>query len=83
MRKRIQIGRNQAADIHLNDKSLSRVHCEINFKEGEGWVLTDGCLEKPSTNGTWLYISNALRIEDGMVFKYNQAMFQCNYENIL
>ena len=38
-------------------------------------MLHDGIKGKPSTNGTWLYINEDMRIYDGMVFKANQTIF--------
>ena len=44
----ITIWRYQLANIHLNDKLLSQIHCTINYSEKEGWLLTDGQINKPS-----------------------------------
>jgi len=41
-------------------------------------VLTDG-KEKPSTNGTWLYLGEQQTIYNGMIFKANQTVFQVNF----
>ena len=51
-------------------------------------MLHDGLKGKPSTNGTWLYINEDLKIYDGMVFKANQTIFSVtleswNYSNYL
>lgn len=43
----------------------------------EGWILTDG-KDKPSTNGTWLYLGEQQTIYNGMIFKANQTVFQVN-----
>jgi len=77
----ITIGRYQLANIHLNDKLLSQIHCTINYSEKEGWLLTDGQINKPSTNGTWLYINDEYNIYDKMIFKTGQIMFQATYIN--
>ena len=34
-------------------------------------MLHDGIKEKPSTNGTWLYINDDLLMYENMVFKAN------------
>lgn len=44
--------------------------------ENSKWVIYDGDGTKPSTNGTWLYMETAYEIEDEMVFKAAQTMFQ-------
>jgi len=41
-----------------------------------GWILTDGRDNKPSTNGTWLYIGEEQTIYNGMIFKASQTLFQ-------
>jgi hypothetical protein len=43
-----------------------------------GWKLIDGNWEtcRPSTNGTWLYLSDEMEIYDGMVIKASQTLFQ-------
>ena len=77
-KRNISIGRYELADIQLNDKLLSQIHCMINYKEDEGWKLIDGQQNKPSTNGTWIYINDQYQIYDKMIFKTNQNIFQAN-----
>ena len=43
------------------------------------WMLCDGHKDKPSTNGTWLYINEDLPVYDGMVFKANQTIFGASF----
>ena len=71
-KRNISIGRYELADIQLNDKLLSQIHRMINYKEDEGWKLIDGQQNKPSTNGTWIYINDQYQIYDKMIFKTNQ-----------
>ncbi len=77
-KRNISIGRYELADIQLNDKLLSHIHCMINYKEDEGWILIDGQENKPSTNGTWIYINDQYTIYNKMIFKTNQNIFQVN-----
>ena len=77
-KRNISIGRYELADIQLNDKLLSQIHCMINYKEDEGWILIDGQKNKPSTNGTWIYINDQYTIYNKMIFKTNQNIFQVN-----
>mgnify|MGYP000929568544 CR=1 FL=1 len=60
----IVIGRTPDCDIRINDKLLSKNQAMVSFQqnlsasEDEGaWVLSDGFMGKPSTNGTWLYLN--------------------------
>jgi hypothetical protein len=77
MKRNITVGRYSLADIQLNDKLLSKIHCVINYSEKEGWTLIDGHENKNSTNGTWLYLNEDTEIYEKMIFKSNQTIFQC------
>ena len=75
-----------SCDVIIDDNLLSRVHCTILYKIGIGWFIRDGKINiddnncfKPSTNSTWLFLINEIPIYDGMIFKSNQNLFQCNY----
>ena len=82
----ITIGRDASCDVVIEDNLLSRVHCTILYKNGIGWIIRDGKINeednsfKPSTNSTWLFLINEIPIYDGMIFKSNQNLFQCNYD---
>mmetsp|Transcript_16474 Transcript_16474/g.27971 ORF Transcript_16474/g.27971 Transcript_16474/m.27971 type:complete len:218 (+) Transcript_16474:820-1473(+) len=76
----ILMGRTPDCDIKINDKLLSKVqsHIKVEFYSDNSfkWVLFDGAVKgKPSTNGTWLYINDDMKLYDGMVFKANQTIF--------
>jgi pSer/pThr/pTyr-binding forkhead associated (FHA) protein len=88
--KQIFIGREEDCDIVIDDSLLSRVHCTVYFKENGGWFIHDGkfvldaeneaeSLCKHSTNGTWLYVIEDTLIENNMIFKANQNLYQCEY----
>ena len=82
--KRIYIGREISCNIIVDDTLLSRIHCTIEYKEGEGWFIFDGKFDEEvqeyfhSTNGTWLYLIEETQIEDGMIFKSNQNVYECH-----
>ena len=77
--REILIGRTPECDIKVNDKLLSKIqsHVKVHFdaKGGFKWVLHDGIKGRPSTNGTWLYINDDLKVYEGMIFKANQTIF--------
>lgn len=77
--REILIGRTPECDIKVNDKLLSKIqsHVKVHFDNvgGYKWVLHDGIKGRPSTNGTWLYINDDLKIYEGMIFKANQTIF--------
>ena len=82
--KRIYIGRDISCNIIVDDTLLSRVHCTIEYKEDEGWFILDGKIDdevsqnRPSTNGTWLYLIEETPIDEGMIFKSNQNVYECH-----
>ena len=83
--KRIYVGRDISCNIIVDDTLLSRVHCTIEYKENEGWFISDGKVgdedlyeNRPSTNGTWLYLIEESPIKDKMIFKSNQNVYECH-----
>jgi hypothetical protein len=80
MYKNILIGRYNNADIKIDDKLLTKIHCEISYSESDGWLLHDGFEGKESTNGTWIYMNDDVKVYDGMVFKASQTIFECCLE---
>ena len=82
--KRVYIGRDISCNIIVDDSLLSRVHCTIEYNDEEGWVIYDGKINddesknKPSTNGTWLYLIEEIPIEEGLIFKNNKNAFECH-----
>ena len=78
------IGRTQDCKVRFKEGGLSRVQCTLEFSVGEsgdeGWVLHDGTgRDKPSTNGTWLWVSTPEILEEGDLFKAGNAIFKVNY----
>ena len=86
--KKYLIGRDIKCDIIIDDSLLSRIHCTIYYdNEKEMWFIHDGTMKKNkegeykySTNGTWLFLIDDTMIENDMIFKANQNLYQCKYE---
>ena len=86
--KKYLIGRDVKCDIIIDDSLLSRIHCTIYYdNEKEMWFIHDGTMKKNkegeykySTNGTWLFLIDDTMIENDMIFKANQNLYQCKYE---
>ena len=82
--KTVYVGRDISCNIIVNDTLLSRVHCTIEYKDNEGWFILDGKIDeelsekRPSTNGTWLYLTEEASISDKMIFKSNQNVYECH-----
>ena len=81
----ITIGRNNDNNIVIDDDMLSRYHCTIDFKDDK-WYIQDGYAKnglqedeiKKSTNGSWIYAFDEIKIKDKMIFKANRNLFICN-----
>jgi pSer/pThr/pTyr-binding forkhead associated (FHA) protein len=81
----ITIGRSNENNIFIDDDMLSRIHCTIDFNNDK-WYIQDGYAKngikeeemKKSTNGSWIYAYDEIKIIDKMVFKANSNLFICN-----
>ena len=77
------IGRSQDCDVIIDDNMLSRFHCSIEYRDDK-WYITDGYIDnnniKKSTNGTWIYAFEDTLIKDKMIFKANNNLFICSFE---
>ena len=79
------IGRNSDNSIVIDDDMLSRFHCTIDFDKNK-WYIQDGYAKnglqeeeiKKSTNGSWIYAYDEIKITDKMIFKSNHNLFICN-----
>lgn len=63
-------------EVRIDDTSISRYQCLIEYLDPRGWVLYDGNKKNKSTNGTWLYIDDYYQITNGMRFKAGQSLFR-------
>lgn len=71
----IYIGRTEKCQIRFSDASLSRQQCKIDYI-GEKWLIKDGDGEKTSTNGTWLFAEEEIKLEGAEVtFKAGLSIF--------
>jgi hypothetical protein len=76
---RVRIGRAGFCQVVLEDNLVSKIQCCVVF-DGEKWIARDGDGEKPSTNGVWLYLSEAWEIKEGMVFKTNHTVLMAGFD---
>ena len=66
------IGRSPNCDIRIDDELLSKMQATVVYDVKLGmWVIIDGFEGKQSTNGTWLYLNEEVKIKSGMLFKSN------------
>lgn len=75
---RIRVGRNHLCEIPIDDGLISKVQFTVHYEEETGWMLADGDWEqqRPSTNGTWVYLSEEYELYNGMVFKVSSTLIQ-------
>ena len=72
----VSIGRKPTCDVHVSDSLASKMQAWVQF--AGDWVLHDGDCStfKPSTNGTWLYLSEGFEVYSGMTFKAIHTLFE-------
>ena len=72
----ITIGRSQKCDIVIEDMMLSKIQCYIEYNaHNQCFYLYDGDGEKESTNGTWVFILNPIKITNNFLFKAEHPLF--------
>ncbi len=79
--KNITIGRDKKCTIsYSGDKSFSKVQASISYdSENKNWKLKDGSIEKPSTNGCWIYAIHSFEIHDNTIFQLGNSRFKVMY----
>ena len=70
----ILLGRTEKCHVRLNDSSISRVQCKVDYSGGK-WRVYDGDGMKPSTNGTWLYADDEYTVKNGTIVKAGKSIF--------
>ena len=75
---KILIGKGENCNIVLNDEVLDDIHCNIEFRNQKGWVISDGYNQKNSDNGTWICLSEETKIFEGMLIQSNQNIYKCH-----
>ena len=72
----INIGRSQKCNIVIEDMMLSKIQCYIEYNaHNQCLYLYDGDGEKESTNGTWVFILNPIKITNNFLFKAEHTLF--------
>ena len=78
----ISIGRSDKCDVVIDDIMLSKIHMCIEYKpEKNIFYLYDGDAKKESTNGTWVFILNPIKIIDNFMFKAEHTLFIATLTN--
>jgi len=75
----ITIGRGDKNSIPLQISGVSREHSLINY-ENKHWYIKDGSIDnKPSTNGTWLYLTEENEITNNSKIKAAETLFNFKF----
>ena len=78
----VSIGRSEKCDVVIDDVMLSKIHTCIEYKpEKNVFYLYDGDGKKESTNGTWVFILNPIKITDNFMFKAEHTLFIATLTN--
>ena len=78
----ISIGRSEKCDVVIDDVMLSKIHMCIEYKPKKNiFYLYDGDAKKESTNGTWVFILNPIKIIDNFMFKAEHTLFIATLTN--
>lgn len=88
--KEIRIGRSKSCDIRVNELTVSRVQCQVLYKD-EAWVLVDGSFYSGTLNGTWMNLSkrdDGIRVDSDPValkpltqIRVSETVIQIDYLN--
>jgi hypothetical protein len=52
------VGRSVRRDIEIKLKAVSADHCAIYYTEKDGWVISEKGKERPSSNGTFVFMKS-------------------------
>ena len=78
----ITIGRSQKCDVIIEDMMLSKIQSYIEYNQKDDcFYLHDGDGEKESTNGTWVFILNPIKITNNFWFKAEHTLFVATLTN--
>jgi hypothetical protein len=76
--KIITIGRDSKCTMpYPSDKSFSKVQASLSFdSDKRQWKLKDGNVDKPSTNGCWIYATHSYEVLDNTIFQFGSSRFK-------
>ena len=79
---KITIGRSQKCNIVIEDMMLSKIQAYIEYNSKDNiFYLYDGNGEKESTNGTWVFILNPIKITNNFLFKAEHTLFVATFNS--
>lgn len=60
------IGRSMKRDVQIKLKAVSADHCAVSYTPDKGWTLTEKGKDKPSSNGTYIFLKSLQQMKDHM-----------------
>lgn len=72
----IVIGRNRKCQVCVEDSTISKQHASIFFGINKKWVIIDGTATRNSLNGTWLFASKDLEINEETEIKACESIIK-------
>jgi len=69
----ITIGRSTKSTIFINESTISRTQCTINFKK-EKWYIEDCDGSHESLNGTWIYLTDEVKIKQNLIVRVGESV---------
>jgi len=85
------IGRSMKREVQIKLKAVSADHCNITYEESKGWFISESGKDKPSSNGTFVFMksqkqmqdhepSSLIPLHDGMVLSFINYEIRVNLE---
>ena len=78
-------------EVQIKLKAVSADHCNINYDNPKGWFISESGKDKPSSNGTFVFMKNQqqmtdhepsslIPLHDGMVISFINYEIRINLE---
>lgn len=80
-KEKILIGKNNECDIILNDENLFDIHCIVEYKDKNGWVINGENIDDNDNSinkNIWISLNEDKHIYNGMVIRTSNMVFKCN-----
>jgi len=86
------VGRSMKRDIQIKLKAVSAEHCAISYFPEKGWTITEKGKNKPSSNGTYIFLkslkqmqehmpSDLIQLQEGMTLSFVNYELKIKFEN--
>lgn len=91
-KKENSLGRSAKRDIQIKLKAVSADHCQIKYNVDKGWTISERGKDKPSSNGTYVFMktlkqmkdhmpSDMIPLHEGMIISFVNYELRVSFEN--